>query len=328
MTKLLNQKNKIAVLTSGGDAPGMNAALHTIISIGVKYQYEVYVVKNGYQGLYQDQFQQINPIDLPRILNIAGTFIGTSRFLPFQYEENIRQKCFQNLKKRNINFLIVIGGDGSYRGAQILTNLGIPCIGIPATIDNDINETDITLGFSTAVNTIVTSIEKLRDTSISHRRCTIVEVMGRNKGDLALYGGIATKADLIITPENFVDANTLIAYIQKFYKIKNQHAIIVVTERLFDIYALAKKIEKEIGFETRAQILGYLQRGGNPTAEDLLLAIRMGTYAILCRQKQNMTGGISLKGNQLVCIPFEKIFDHQTKSDTFLLTLAKQTMLF
>ncbi|MFB0638115.1 ATP-dependent 6-phosphofructokinase [Candidatus Phytoplasma solani] len=305
---------KIAVLTSGGDAPGMNAAIRAVVLEGNKQGFEVYGVKDGYLGLYKNEIQLLEPNSLPRIINISGTFLGTARFIAFQQDLSIRQQCANNLKKLGIEKLVVIGGDGSYRGAMRLEEIGIKCVGLPATIDNDINETDFTIGFSTALSNVVDAIEKLRDTSISHRRCSIIEVMGRHKGDLALYGGVAAGVDLIITPENFLDKQKIFDKIKELNEKKQRHAIVVVTEHLFDVFSLAKEVELNSGFETRAQILGHIQRGGKPTAEDLVLAARMGSFAVQLLQKNISNCGVCLKGLKLLDVDFKEIFNSKEKN--------------
>jgi len=217
----MKSNKKIAVLTSGGDAPGMNNAIRAVVLSGIKNNFEVYGVKDGYLGLYNNQIDILNVDNLdPRIVNTGGTFLGTSRFKEFAIDLVVRQRCAKNLKDRNIDKLIVIGGNGSYHGAMKLEELEIKCVGIPATIDNDIQGTDFTIGFSTAVNNIFNTIGQLRDTSLSHCRCSIIEVMGRKKGSLALYSGIAAGADLIITQENFIEKKIILDKVKKMKKEK------------------------------------------------------------------------------------------------------------
>ncbi|WP_349402163.1 6-phosphofructokinase [Candidatus Phytoplasma solani] len=304
---------KIAVLTSGGDAPGMNAAIRAVVLEGARQGLEVYGVKDGYLGLYNNEIQLLELKLLPRVINVSGTFLGTSRFIAFQENLAIRQKCASNLKKLGIEKLVVIGGDGSYRGAMKLKELGINCVGLPATIDNDIDDTDFTIGFSTALSNVVDAIEKLRDTSFSHRRCSIIEVMGRYKGDLALYGGVATGADLIVTREHPLDKQKIFDKIKKLRESNQRDVIVVVTEHIFDVVSLAKEVEVYSGFETRSQILGHIQRGGTPTAEDLVLATRMGSFAVQLLQKDISNCGVGLQGLKLHHVNFEQIFSHKGK---------------
>ncbi|MBP5835907.1 ATP-dependent 6-phosphofructokinase [Candidatus Phytoplasma meliae] len=309
--KNLKECKKIAVLTSGGDAPGMNAAIRSVVLEGSKQGLQVYGVRDGYLGLYRNEIELLEPKTLPYNINVSGTFLGTSRFIPFQQNLEIREQCARNLQKLGINKLIVIGGDGSYKGAMKLQEVGIQCVGLPATIDNDIDYTDFTIGFSTALSNVVDAVLKLRDTSISHNRCSIIEVMGRDKGDLALYGGIATSADLIVTREHLLNKEAIFAKIKSLKEAKQRCAVIVVTEHIFDINALAKEIEQHSNFETRAQILGHIQRGGKPTSEDLVLATRMGSYAVELLQKDVSNCGVGLQGLHLVHVDFEKICHHQ-----------------
>ncbi|WCA22511.1 ATP-dependent 6-phosphofructokinase [Candidatus Phytoplasma oryzae] len=307
--KLEIKHEKIAILTSGGDAPGMNAVIRTIF-LTAKNQYKIYSIKNGFLGLYNDEIEELIEKKFPqRILNISGTFLGTSRFIEFKTKEEVRKKCFYNLKKKDIEKLIIIGGNGSYKGAMMLSQLGLKCICIPATIDNDINYNDLSIGFSTAVNNITKAIEQLRDTSISHHRCTIIEVMGRKQGDLALYSGIAKGVDIIVTPENFISKEKILDKVKFLYESKKRHVIIVVTENIFNIFSLANEIEKYSKFETRAQVLGYIQRGGHPTAEDLFLASQMGNYSVCLLEKNIFNGAVSFYKGDLCFFNFEKIIN-------------------
>lgn len=300
---------KIAVLTSGGDAPGMNATIRSIVIACIKKKIKIYGINNGYLGLYQNQINLLEFKNLPRVIN-GGTFLGTARSIPFKENIDIQAKCLQNLQQMNIDKLIIIGGDGSFKGANKLSKLGLKCIAIPATIDNDIHTTEYTIGFSTALNTIVENIEKLRDTAIACRRCMIIEVMGKNKADLALYSGIAAGADLIITHENILDKEIILQKIKKMYDDEKDHIIVVITENIFDVKLLAKEIETYSGFETRSQILGHIQRGGNPTAEDLVLAFRMGNYAIELCEQDIYNCVIGIKNSKLNYINFDKIVQY------------------
>jgi 6-phosphofructokinase 1 len=213
------------------------------------------------------------------VINKGGTFLGSARFPEFRNEE-VRLKAIENLKQHNIDALVVIGGDGSYMGAKKLTEMGFPCIGLPGTIDNDIAGTDYTIGYLSAINTVIDAIDRLRDTSSSHQRISIVEIMGRHCGDLTLMSAIAGGCEYIITPETGLDMQQLISNIQDGIKKGKKHAIIALTELMTDANQLAKEIEKSTGRETRATVLGHIQRGGRPTAFDRILASRMGNYAV------------------------------------------------
>ncbi len=269
----------IAVLTSGGDAPGMNTAIRAVVRSGFHYGFEVYGVYNGFKGLVNDEIKKLTREHVSRIINRGGTILGSARFPEF-IEEKYQLKAVKNLTKRNIHGLVIIGGDGSFRGALALHNHGIKCIGLPGTIDNDIPGTDYTIGFFTALNTAVESIDKLRDTSFSHQRCSVVEVMGRHCGDLALYAGISVGSEFIITPETGYDREKTLAAVQSSYQRNKRHAVVVVTEKMLDVHVLAKDIEQHTGYETRATVLGHVQRGGTPSAFDRVMATEMAEFAV------------------------------------------------
>lgn len=270
---------KIGVMTSGGDAPGMNAAIRAVVRSGLHYGYEVYGIHFGYKGLCEGTIQKLDRYDVSRIINRGGTILGSARFPEFANIE-VRQKAVEQLNKIGIEAIVVIGGDGTYRGAEALTEMGIRCIGLPGTIDNDISSTDYTIGFFTALQTIVESIDRLRDTSMSHKRCSVVEVMGRHCGDLALYAGIAGGSEFIITPETGFDRDRTLKAIKDSHDEGKRHAIVVVTEHMLDVHQLAIDVETHTGYETRATVLGHVQRGGSPVAFDRVMATEMGEYAV------------------------------------------------
>ncbi|MDP5255436.1 MULTISPECIES: 6-phosphofructokinase [unclassified Vibrio] len=270
---------KIGVLTSGGDAPGMNAAIRGVVRTALSEGYEVYGVYDGYYGLYKDCIKKLDRSSVSDVINRGGTFLGSARFPEFK-EVAVREKAIENLKKHGIDALVVIGGDGSYMGAKKLTEMGYPCIGLPGTIDNDIAGTDYTIGYLTALNTVVDAIDRLRDTSSSHQRISIVEIMGRHCGDLTLMASIAGGCEYVITPETGLNKEQLIKNIQDGISKGKKHAIIGLTELMMDANQLAKDIEAATGRETRATVLGHIQRGGKPTAFDRVLASRMGNYAV------------------------------------------------
>lgn len=269
----------IGVLTSGGDAPGMNAAIRGVVRTALGAGLGVYGIYDGYLGLYQDNIKQLDRYSVSDVINKGGTFLGSARFPEFRDEE-VRKKAIENLKKHNIDALVVIGGDGSYMGAKKLTEMGFPCVGVPGTIDNDIAGTDYTIGYLSAINTVIDAIDRLRDTSSSHQRISIVEIMGRHCGDLTLMSAIAGGCEYVITPETGLDMDQLISNIQDGITKGKKHAIIALTELMTDTSQLAKEIEKATGRETRATVLGHIQRGGRPTAFDRILASRMGNYAV------------------------------------------------
>lgn len=270
---------KIAVLTSGGDAPGMNAAIRSVVRTALGEQLMVYGVQDGYLGLHDDKIEPLNHYSVSDIINRGGTFLGSARFPEFK-KASVRVKAKNNLVKRGIEALVVIGGDGSYMGAKCLTEEGCPCIGIPGTIDNDVAGTDYTIGFFSALSTVVEAIDRLRDTSSSHQRISVIEVMGRHCGDLTLAAAVAGGGEYIVIPEVEFKRNELIDEIKKGFEKGKKHALVVITEHICDVNALAHHIEKTVHHETRATILGHIQRGGIPVPYDRILASSMGEYAV------------------------------------------------
>ena len=273
---------KIGVLTSGGDAPGMNCAIRAVVRAGLKYGLDVYGIMDGYKGLVEDDMFLMDRHSVSDIVNRGGTILGTARLREFK-EEKVRQIAVDNLRKRGIEALVVIGGDGSYMGAKKLTEMGINCVGLPGTIDNDIASTDYTIGFDTCLNTICYCIDHIRDTTSSHQRCAIIEVMGNHCGDLALFSGLAEGVEMIITPDHPIPEEEIIDSLRKLHDAKRKRAIVVVSEKIYpNINEFAKKITVETGFEAKAEVLGRVQRGGTPGAFDRILAARMGAYAVDC----------------------------------------------
>ena len=315
---------RIAVLTSGGDAPGMNATIRAVVRTVLAHNDKVFGVYEGFKGLIEGRFVEFNRSDVSTILNRGGTILGTARLPEFQYDE-IAKLAIKQLRKYDIDALICIGGDGTYRGAYKLSKLGFPTVGIPATIDNDVSSTDFTIGFSTALATACDAIDKLRDTSSSHQRCSIIEVMGRDCGDLALYSGICCGAEYIITKDTGLDKEDLLIHLKENRLAGRKHAIIVISEKMTDVHELAKEIEDFSGYECRAQVLGYIQRGGNPTAEDRLLAARMGKYAVDLVRKNVNGMAIGVHHNQLVHIPFDEALSMTKDADNSLLRLVART---
>lgn len=273
---------KIGVLTSGGDAPGMNCAIRAVVRAGLKYGLEVYGVMDGYRGLVDDDIFPMERYSVSDIVNRGGTILQTARLREFK-EESVRKVAVNNLKRRGIEALVVIGGDGSYMGAKKLTEMGINCVGLPGTIDNDIASTDYTIGFDTCLNTIVDCIDKIRDTTSSHQRCAVIEVMGNHCGDLALFSGLAEGAEMILTPDHVLPEEEIMASLKKLYVGKKKRAIVIVSEKMYpNIHEFAARIQAETGFETKAEVLGRVQRGGSPSGFDRVLAARMGAYAVDC----------------------------------------------
>lgn len=291
----------IAVLTSGGDAPGMNAAVRAVVRTACQRGIKVYGVDRGYTGLIKGDVHEMNLRSVSDIITRGGTILYSARCPEFKTEEGI-QKAVDTCKRVGIDGMVIIGGDGSFRGARDLSLRGIPCIGLPGTIDNDISCTDYTIGYDTCLNTIVQMVDRIRDTSESHDRCTVVEVMGRGAGYLALESGIAVGATSILVPEVEYDIERdIIARIREFQKTGKRHFIVIVAEGVGGTAEIAKKIEAETGVESRATILGHVQRGGSPTARDRIMASQMGSRAV-----DLLTQGI---GNRVVGIRDNKIVD-------------------
>ena len=271
---------RIAVLTSGGDAPGMNAAIRSVVRAALSYGLEIYGVRDGYYGLYHDKLVKLERHSVSDVINRGGTFLGSARFPEFK-DPAVRAKCVEVLKKYDIDGLVVIGGDGSYMGAKLLTEeFGINCIGLPGTIDNDVAGTDYTIGYQTALETALEAIDRLRDTSSSHQRISIVEIMGRHCGDLTISAALAGGCEYIVVPEKGLDKESLMRNIENGLKKGKRHAIIAITELMTDVHQLAREIEDRFGHETRATVLGHTQRGGVPCAFDRILGSRMGVYAV------------------------------------------------
>lgn len=270
---------KIGVLTSGGDAPGMNAAVSAVIRAAYAKNIEVYIIRDGYKGLINNWIEKVDLNFAQDIISRGGTAIGSARLPEFK-EIEVRQKGVANLQAIGIEALVVIGGDGSYMGAQKLTEMGINCIGLPGTIDNDIVSSDYTIGFDTALNTVVEALDKIRDTSMSHNRAMVVEIMGNHCGDLALYGGTTTGAEIISTSEGKLTEQEIIDETIRLAKLNKRSVLIVVSENMYDCHALAKQIEAVSGYVTRATVLGHTQRGGTPTGMDRYLAITSAIFAV------------------------------------------------
>ncbi len=279
----------IGVLTSGGDAPGMNAAIRAVVRKAISNGVNVKGIKKGYQGLLNEEIIDMQKKDVSDTIQRGGTILGTARCMEFVTAEG-QAKGAEICRKHGIDGIVVIGGDGSYRGAQALSKQGINTIGIPGTIDLDIACTDYTIGFDTAINTAMQAIDRVRDTSSSHERCSIIEVMGRNAGYIALWCGVANGAEDILLPEKYdYNEQEIINSIINNRKHGKTHHIIINAEGIGHSTSMARRIEAATGVETRATILGYMQRGGNPTCKDRFYASIMGAYAadIICQGKTN-----------------------------------------
>lgn len=290
---MANEINTIGVLTSGGDAPGMNAAIRAVVREAIANGKRVMGIKRGYAGLLQEEIYEMHTTDVSDIIQRGGTILQTARCKEFTTAEG-QKKGAEICRQHGIDGMIVIGGDGSFRGAQKLAAYGINTVGVPGTIDLDIACTDYTIGFDTAVNTAMDAIDKVRDTSTSHERCSIIEVMGRGAGFIALWCGIANGAENVLLPEKYdYDEQALVNNIIDNRKKGKKHHIIINAEGIGHSSSMAKRIEAATGVETRATILGYMQRGGRPTARDRMMASMMGAYAVdlLCDGKSNRVVG-------------------------------------
>ena len=274
------EQKSIAVLTSGGDAPGMNAAVRAVVRAGINKGMRVFGVYRGYNGLLNGEIEEMNLRSVSDIIGNGGTMLYTARSEEFKQKE-AQERAADFCRSQGISGVVVIGGDGSFRGARALTAAGINCIGVPGTIDNDIACSEYTVGFDTAMNTALEMVDRIRDTAQSHDRCSIVEVMGRRCGDIALQTGIATGATAILVPEvEYNIERDVISRILNTQKTGKKHFIIVVAEGVGGVNDLAKYIEQRLGIEARATILGHVQRGGSPTVRDRVVASQMGYRAV------------------------------------------------
>lgn len=289
----------IAVLTSGGDAPGMNAAIRAVVRTGLDKGLRVMGVQRGYSGLMNGEIFEMNRNSVSDIIQRGGTILRTARSEEFRTVEG-RKKAASVLKVFGIDGLVVIGGDGSFQGASLLAELGIATVGIPGTIDNDLEYTEYTLGFDTALNTVLDAINKLRDTSTSHERVSIVEVMGRNCGDIALYAGIAGGAESILVPERENDLDEVCKIVLEGKLKRRMHSLIIVAEGAGDANEIAKTVEEITGIEARATILGHIQRGGSPSAFDRILAARFGNKAIEVLMEGKSSRVIGIRKGEIV----------------------------
>ncbi len=289
------------MLTSGGDAPGMNAAVRAVVRTACQRGIKVYGINRGYSGLISGDIYEMNLRTVSNIITRGGTILYSARCLEFKEEAGM-QKAIETCREKGIEGIVVIGGDGSFRGARDLSLRGVPCIGLPGTIDNDIACTDYTIGYDTCLNTIIEMVDRVRDTTESHDRCSVVEVMGRKAGFLALDSGIAVGATAILVPEIEHDIERdVIERIRKFQHTGKKHFVIIVAEGVGGTEEIAKKIQAETGIESRAVILGHVQRGGSPTARDRIVASQMGHRAV-----DLLTDGI---GNRVIALKDNKIVD-------------------
>ncbi len=318
----MSKIKKIAVLTSGGDAPGMNAAVRAVVRAGLYHKLEVFGIEHGYEGMINGEFIKMTSIQVRNVIQRGGTFLRSARSLEFKTKEG-RAKAYQKIKEQKIDALVVIGGDGTFMGAGLFSQEhDIPCVGIPGTIDNDMYGTDFTIGFDTALNTVVEAIDKIKDTASAHDRCFFIEVMGRDAGFIALQAGIATGAEAILIPEVPGQEAKLKEYILKQSKAQKTSQIILVAEgnNFGGAQEVAKKVAADFdNLDIRVSVLGHIQRGGSPTAFDRYLASRLGVAAVealLDNQRSIMVG---YTNHEVVHVPFNKtIKGHRNVNDELL----------
>lgn len=314
---------KIAVLTSGGDAPGMNAAVRAVVRKAIYEGFEVAAVYNGYQGLIEGKIVTMELGSVGDIIHRGGTMLRSARCPEFRTIEG-RKKAVEQLKKHNIDGLVVIGGDGSFRGAYELTKLGIPCIGVPATIDNDIKGTEFTIGFDTALNTVIDAIDKIRDTATSHERTFIIEVMGRDAGDLALWAGLAGGAETILIPEEKSDIPDVIKRLESGTGRGKKHSIIVVAEGVMLATELAEILKEEANIETRVSVLGHIQRGGSPSGRDRVIASQFGARAVEVLKENRGGLAIGMQNHKVIDYDLQSVFEGSDHFELSLFELSKQ----
>lgn len=318
---------KIGVLTSGGDAPGMNAAIRAVVRAGINQGLEVLGIRKGYVGLLEGIYDKMTARSVSDILHRGGTILQSARCKEFKTQAGV-QKAVETAKEIGLDGLVVIGGDGSFRGARDLSLAGLPTVGIPGTIDNDIGCSDYTIGFDTALNTVQEAIDKIRDTCRSHDRCSVVEVMGRDAGYIAAYVGLSCGAEAVIVPEKHFDfkKDVLQSISEGVKRGKEQHLIIVaegVTKDNISTIDMAKRIEEETGVETRATILGHIQRGGNPSVKDRVVASKMGYYAVELIKEGIGNRIVATKGDEIVDYDILEGLNMSKKLDQELLKISE-----
>ncbi|WP_129731241.1 6-phosphofructokinase [Ectobacillus funiculus] len=311
--------NKLGILTSGGDAPGMNAAIRAVVKAANHYHLEVMGIQCGYQGLIDGKIHPLTSSEVEDIAERGGTILKTSRSLEFM-EETGRKKALQVLQKFGIHSLVVIGGEGSLQGAERLHELGVKVVGIPGTIDNDLAYTDYSIGFDTMLNTVLDCIGKIKDTDFSHDKTTIVEVMGRYCGDLALYSALAGGGEIISTPERKLDFATICSKLHTRISNGKHDNLIIVTERMYDLQQLQQYIEEKLNLSVRTTVLGFIQRGGHPSAFDRVLASKLGITAVELLVNGYSGRAVGMKENKVIHEELENVNAKRTdKQDQYRL---------
>lgn len=305
---------KIGILTSGGDAPGMNSAIRAVVKSASYNNVEVWGIKYGYKGLIDEKLIKLEDSIVDNISEKGGTILKTARCTEF-IKEDVRKKGLETLNKFGIDSVVVIGGDGSFKGAEKLSKLGVKVIGLPGTIDNDLGYTDYCIGFDTTLNTVLECIGKIKDTDASHEKTTIVEVMGRYCGDLALYSALAGGGDIISTSERKLDFDTICDKLSKNINKGKSDNLIIITERIYDIQELQKYIEKKLNISIRNTVLGFIQRGGNPSAFDRILASKMGAKAVKLLIEGCTGRVVGIRNNEIMDVSFNDVNNTNTNKD-------------
>lgn len=314
---------KIGVLTSGGDSPGMNAAIRAVVRKGIYHGLEVYGIYNGYQGVLNGTMKKLDLGSVGDILQRGGTILHSARLPEFAQLE-VQKRGLEKLKENGLEGLVVIGGDGSYRGANALSKLGFPCIGVPGTIDNDIEGTDFTIGFDTALNTVIHAIDNIRDTASSHERTFVIEVMGRNAGDIALWAGLAGGAETILIPEENYNIEEIADRLERGKERGKKHSIIIIAEGVASGFKFAEELETKIKHDVKVSVLGHMQRGGSPSVADRVLASRLGARAVEFLIEGKQGRAIGIEKNEIVDHALEDVLSQQHSIDQKMISLSKE----
>jgi 6-phosphofructokinase 1 len=317
---------KIGVLTSGGDAPGMNAAVRAVVRTSIFYGREVVGIYHGYRGLIESNFKCMKTGDVSSIIQLGGTILKTARSKEFMTKEG-REKAYNNLKEAGVDALVAIGGDGTFTGARIFSQeFGFPIVGVPGTIDNDLYGTDFTIGYDTALNTIIEAVDKIRDTATAHERLFFIEVMGRDAGYLALNGGIASGAEAVLIPEADTDIVTLENFIQNGFRKSKNSSIVLVAEgdKAGGAFQIARQVEKDFPqYDVRVTVLGHVQRGGTPTAFDRILASRLGIAAVETLLDDQQSVMVGIVNDEISLVPFSRAIKYDKKLNPDLFKAIK-----
>ena len=317
---------KIAVLTSGGDSPGMNAVIRAVVRKARFHGVDVYGVYHGYEGLHGGKMELLDLGAVGDIIQRGGTMLYSARFPEFK-EDKVQFEAIEQLRAKGIEGLVVIGGDGSYRGAMKLTEKGFPCVGIPGTIDNDVPGTDYTIGFDTALNTVVECIDKIRDTATGHENAFIVEVMGRDAGDIALWAGLAAGAESVLIPEEDWSIDDIVERLERGAARGKRYSIIMLAEGVMPGEELAKLLEERTGIKIRASVLGHIQRGGAPSARDRVLAGRFGAKAVEVLLDGRGGRAVGMRNHQVIDYNLKDAYENNHQADLSLYSLLKELFI-